>query len=266
MERANADDGTTLEYEVQGSGEPVVFIHGAHVADSFKLLMADAALKDFRLIRYRRRGYASGQAGSTASISQHAADCLALLKILDAVPAHVVGHSSGGVMAIQLALDAPEAVRSLTLLEPALLDVPSGPELLEQLAPTGQMYESGDKAAAVDTFMRVVCGNGYRVAVDAGLPGAMEQAVAVADTFWGVELPAVGSWSFSQEDASRIKQPVFAVLGGNSEAVWPGYGEIQQRLLEWLPQAKPFVLPRATHLLQMENPRDMAEALAGFLH
>jgi len=34
--------------------------------------------------------------------------------------------------------------------------------------------------------------------------------------------------------------------------------------LAWLPQAEPFILPGATHALQMQNPRGMAEALAGF--
>jgi pimeloyl-ACP methyl ester carboxylesterase len=41
--------------------------------------------------------------------------------------AHVVGHSSSAIMALQLALDAPDRVLSLALLEPALLAVPSGP-------------------------------------------------------------------------------------------------------------------------------------------
>ncbi len=266
MHRANID-GITLEYEVQGSGEPVVFIHGALIGDTFAPLMADPSLGGFRLIRYRRRGFAgSSRAEAPLSIAAQAADCLALIRSLDAEPAHVVGHSSGGAIALQLALDAPAAVRSLTLLEPALLAVPSGPHLFEQIeSGPVQMYEAGDKAAAVDGFLQIVCGTTYRAAAEKMLPQAMAQAVADADTFFRVELPSVGEWTFDREDAARIKQRVLAVLGANSEAVWPGWGEGHRLALEWLPQAEPFVLPRAAHLLQVENPQDMARGLAAFL-
>lgn len=267
MERADID-GTTLEYEVQGSREPVVFIHGAHMGDTYAPLMAEAALKDYRLIRYHRRGY-GGSSGPDGPIpvSGHAADCLALLRRLDAVPAHIVGHSSGGVIALQLTLDAPEAVRSLTLLEPALLEVPSGAALFEALGPSVQKYEAGDKAGAVDSFLRAACGKDYRRAVDTQIPGAFGQAAADADAFFTGELPAVGEWTFSREDAVRITQPVLSVLGANSDAAigLSVFGEIHERVLEWIPNAKPFVLPRAAHLLQVENPHDMAERLAAFL-
>jgi len=265
MERADID-GVTLEYEVRGSGEAVVFIHGAHIGDTFAPLMAEPTLGGFRLIRYHRRGFAgSSRAEGPLPIARQAADCLALMRMLDAEPAHVVGHSSGGAIALQLALDAPGAVRSLTLLEAALLAVPSGPQLAEQIERTVQMYEAGDKAGAVDAFLQAVCGKTYSAAADKVLPGAMEQAVADADTFFGVELPSVGEWTFNREDAARIKQPVLAVLGAESDAVWPGWGEGHKLLLDWLPQARPFVLPRAAHLLQVENPRDMAVGLAAFL-
>ena len=43
------------------------------------------------------------------------------------------------------------------------------------------------------------------------------------------------------------------------------YRERQDLLVGWLPDAEPFVLPGATHLLQVQEPRALAEALAGFL-
>jgi pimeloyl-ACP methyl ester carboxylesterase len=267
MERAKID-GITLEYEVQGSGEAVVFIHGAHMGDTYRPLMAEPALKGYRFIGYHRRGYAgSSWPGGPLSISEHAADCLALLRKVDAVPAHVVGHSSGAIIGIQLALDAPEAVRSLTLLEPALLDVPSGGALVEKLGASVPTYEAGDKAGAVDTFLREVCGKDYRRAVDAQLPGAIDRAAADADAFFTGEFPAVAEWTFAEEDAKRIKSPVLSVVGANTDATigLPTYSEIHQRVLDWFPNAKSFVLPGAAHLLQVENPRGMAEGLAAFL-
>jgi pimeloyl-ACP methyl ester carboxylesterase len=264
MQRANVN-GIALEYAERGSGEPVVFIHGG-LFESFRPLAEESSLKDqFRLIRYARRGYGGSEKIAAVPMSRQAGDCLALMRFLDAEPAHVVGHSSGGVIAIQLARDAPEAVRSLTLLEPALLDVPSGPKLFEQIAPAIGMYQSGDKAGANDTFMQAVAGKDYRTTIDTAFPGTMEQMVADADGFWAGEFPALGEWAFTREDAARIGQPVLAVVGTDCLTHWPSIAEGHQRLLEWIPQAKPFTLPRANHLLHMQNPHDMAVARADFI-
>jgi len=266
MQRAELNS-SILEYEVQGSGDPVVFIHGAHMGDTYKPLMAEAALKNYRLIRYHRRGYAgSSRPDEPLSIAEHAADCLALLRHLSALPAHVVGHSSGGVIALQLALDAPESVRSLALLEPALLEVPSGALLFEALGPSVQKYEAGDRAGAVDSFLSGVCGKDYRRIVESQLPGAFDQAAADSDSFFTGELPAVGEWTFTEKDAARIRQPVLAVMGANSDRDIgiPVFAEIQDRVLQWFPNARPFVLEGAAHLLQVENPKDTSDRLASF--
>ena len=264
MQRADVD-GITLEYEAQGSGDPVVFIHGA-LFESFGPMAEHPAVKDrFRLIRYNRRGYAGSTGDAAVSIAKQAADCAELLSTLGAKPAHIVGHSGGAIIALQLALDSPEAVRSLTLLEPPLPAVPSRDQLFEKIGQTVQMFEAGDRAGAFDTFMKAVCGERYRSAMEKALPGTIEQAITDAATFFNGEFQAAGEWAFSPEDAAHIKQPVLAVVGAESGAVWLGWDEGHKLLLEWLPQPKPFVLPRAAHLLQVENPHDMAVALADFL-
>src|SRR5919107_4405572 len=74
-------DGAELEYEVSGRGEPVVFIHGAFIADTFRPLLSEPSLRGhYRLILYHRRGYAgSSCASGPVSVAQQAADCRALL-------------------------------------------------------------------------------------------------------------------------------------------------------------------------------------------
>ena len=265
MERATID-GIELEYEVWGLGEPVVLVHGSHVADAFAPLLAEPVLTTcYRLISYHRRGFAgSTHSGAPVSIAQQAADCRALMQGLGVERAHIVGHSYGGVIALQLALDAPQAVHSLALLEPALLAVPSAPQFVEAMEPVLQMYQAGDKARAVDAFLQGACGPAYCRVLDRVLPGAFAQAVADADTFFLIEQPAIQEWTFTREEARRITRPVLTVLGADSEAVWPGFREGRDLLLVWLPQAEQFVLPRATHLLQVQNPRDMAEGLKAF--
>jgi pimeloyl-ACP methyl ester carboxylesterase len=257
--RRAALDGTELEYEVRGAGPPVVLVHAGVFADWFDPLLEEPALGGrYRVVSYHRAGYAgSSRPIGPVGIARHAAHCRALLRHLGIERAHVVGHSSGGNIGLQLALDAPEAVHSLALLEPALLAVPSPP----QVAGAVERYRAGDRAGAVDTFMRAVGGPAYRAVLDRTLPGAFDQAVADADTFFGQELPALRQWPFTREDARRVTQPVLAVVGARSE---PVFAERHELLRAWLPHVEPFVLPEATHLLHLENPRGMAQALAAF--
>jgi pimeloyl-ACP methyl ester carboxylesterase len=263
-----AIDGTALAYEVSGSGEPVVFIHGALIADAFPPLLAEPALRErYRLIHYHRRGYGGSAPGATSvDLARQAADCRALLDHLGVPRAHVVGHSLGGTIALRLALDAPERVHSLAVLEPALVLGASAQPYREAIARNQQRYRAGDAAGTVDEFLQVRFGPGYRAAfLDRAVPEAFAQAIADAGTAFERDMPAVGEWAFTQAEAQRISQPVLAVLGSESEALWPRFGETHRLLLRWLPQVEEYVLPGATHALQLQNPRDMAAALADFL-
>jgi pimeloyl-ACP methyl ester carboxylesterase len=265
MNRAQID-GSTLEYEVRGTGEPIVLVHGSHIADAFAPLLAESVLTErYRLILYHRRGFAgSTHPDGPLSIVQQAADCRALMQHLGVSCAHVVGHSYGGAIALQLALDAPPAVHSLALLEPALLTVPSAPQFMEALRPVLQMYETGNKTGAVDSFLRAVVGPEYRSVLDRMLPGAFAQATTDADTFFRIELPALEQWRFTQAEAGRITQPVLTVLGGDSCTLWPGWLEVHQLVQTWFPQAEAFVLKGTTHGLQLIDPKGMAAGLADF--
>jgi len=265
MQRARVD-GAELEFEVTGTGEPVLLIHGAWIAEAYAPLCAEPSLSPYRLVRYHRRGYAgSTPVRAPFSLAQQAADCRALLEHLGIRRAHVVGHSSGGLIALRLALDAPQVVHSLVLLEPALLDVPSGALLAEAFGPALERYGAGDKEGAADRFLRWAIGPHYRAWLDRLIPGAYEQLVADADTVMGVELPSLQEWYFTRDDARRITQPVLGVVGAESASFWPGWNEVQERLREWLPQTEPFVLAGANHALEERDPRGVADAMAPFL-
>jgi pimeloyl-ACP methyl ester carboxylesterase len=265
LERATLD-GLELEYELRGSGEPVVLIHWGLCAAWAEPLMHEPALADrYRLLRYHRAGFAgSDRIQGPISIGEHAAHCVRLMRQLVIERAHVVGHSSSAVIALQLALDSPECAQTLVLME-AARPVPSTEAqtafLREFVQPAVEQYRHGDKAGAVDTFFRGVFGSEYRAALDRGIPGAFEQAVADADAFFMQELPALQRWEFTSEDASRITQPVLAVLGENSA---PTFDERRELLLSWLPNVEPFDLLDATHLLHLQNPRAMATGLTDF--
>jgi pimeloyl-ACP methyl ester carboxylesterase len=265
MERARID-GTELEYEVAGTGEPVVFIHGSLIADAFRPLLSEPVLADrYRLILYHRRGYlGSSRTPGPDNVARQAADCRELLRHLGVGRARVVGHSYGGAIALQLALDARDVVHSLALLEPALAVGESAQGYRDAIARGEQRYREAGAVVVVDEFLQARFGTAYRGGLDRVLPGAFAQAVADAGTAFEQEMPGLREWSFTEVQARRITQPVLAVLGGDSDALWPRFGETNRLLLAWLPNAERFVLPGAAHGLQMQNPRVMAEALADF--
>jgi pimeloyl-ACP methyl ester carboxylesterase len=259
-------DGVTLEYDEVGSGEPLLLIHGGLIAaDSFVPLLAESSLASrWRMIRYHRRGYVgSSSASAPFTIGQQAADARALLGHLGIARAHVAGHSYGGAIAIQLTLDAPDLVGSLALLEPALASAVEPPEeFLEAIGSASSKYQGGDRAGAVDAFLSFVLQPEYRPLLDKNLPGAFDQAVADIGTPFRVELDALFNWSFTAEDAARIRQPVLSVIGEESG---PMFDEGHKLIQQWIPHAEELRVPQANHALQFMNPRAVAEGLADFL-
>jgi pimeloyl-ACP methyl ester carboxylesterase len=258
-------DNIVLEYEVFGTGAPVVTIHGALIADTFRPLAAESALVPYQVITYHRRGYAgSVQSAGPIRAEQQAADCLALLRYLRVERAHVVGHSFGGSIALQLAVQAPEVVHSLVLLEPALFVGESAAAYRASLERGAQRYRSEDPAVVVDEFLRARWGGPeYRAALDRVLPGAFAQAVADAGATFEGDIGLL-DWRFGETEARRIVQPTLCVLGGESEALSPRFGEAHRLLLAWLPAAEGFVLPGVMHFLQLEDPHSTANVLAAF--
>jgi len=197
-------------------------------------------------------------------MAAHAAHCHQLMRQLGITRAHIVGHSSSVPVALQLALDAPDAVHTLTLMEAARPAAPTDAERqfgTDIVLAALHRYHAGDKAAAVDIFFRGVLGPGYRAALDHGLPGAFEQAVADADAFFTQEMPALQQWPFTEHDAHRIPQPALAVLGTASPAM---FAKRQKLLLHWLPNAEPLDLPGLTHLLHAQDPAAVADGLTRF--
>jgi pimeloyl-ACP methyl ester carboxylesterase len=149
-------------------------------------------------------------------------------------------------------------------LEPAISALPGAPATSPAfIGEAIARYGAGDRVAAVDQFMRGVCGSNYRARIEAALPaGAFEQAVADADHFFRQELPALEAWRFGAEEAARIEMPVLIVAGAESS---PIFAQRQRLLREWLPRGEAFTLARAGHLLYVQQPGAMAAALAEFV-
>lgn len=264
--RTKAVNGVTLEYEVRGAGEPVVLIHAAPLADFFAPLMDQPALGAYRLVRYHRRGYAgSSRTAGRVTINDQSADLAGLLDDLGIEMAHIVGHSYGGLIALQLALDRPDLVGSIVLMEPALRTRAGGPasqDLTRRMAQGFQRYLEGGREGAVEGFLGAVCAPGYRELVERVIPGGWAQGVQDADTFFGIELPELQQWQFGEAEAERITAPTLSVLGANSD---PAFSEFDEMLRVWFPQMETVRLPEVDHMLHVQRPDLVATAMAEFL-
>ena len=259
-------NGVELEYEVTGSGEPVLLISPV-IADGFLPLVSEPALADrHQLIRYHKRGWSgSTDIGAPVSVAAPAADAAALLDGLGVPRAHIAGHSSGGAVALQLALDHPERVQTLALLELSLLKLPACDAFLDEAGRALAAYAAGDHARAVAMFMTTVSGldsSASRALLEDRIPDAVAQAVEDADTFFGVELPALIEWEFGPQQASAIDRPVLSVLGSETEPAWV---ETAEFLRVSLPDVEEFTVDGVGHLLHIQDAEPVARGMAEFL-
>ena len=266
MKKANVN-GRVWEYEVKGSGEPVLLISTGPIVDSFLPLFPEKALERYRLIRYRQRGLNGTNSGhAPVSFAEHAADAVALLGHLGVRHAHVAGHSTGAAIALQLALDRPDIVRTLALLEPPLVGAPSAGAFFEKAGPAVAAYGSGDRDGAMAGFLSLVCSLDWetcRKVIEQHVPGGVAQAMATknVDNFFGSYLPALTAWQFGAEQAASIAQPVLSVLGAETER-W--FMDGHQLLHSWFPQVEDCRIAGVAHLLHMQRPEPVARGVAEF--
>lgn len=119
-------NGVRLSYVEQGSGEPIVFVHGAFSDLRVWEPMREEIAKRYRFMAYTQRYFGTGpwpDDGKNFSVATDADDLVKFITALNVGPVHLVSRSRGGPIATAAALKNPSLVRSLTLHEPALLSV-----------------------------------------------------------------------------------------------------------------------------------------------
>lgn len=255
-----------LEYEIIGSGEPVLFVSPV-LADGFRPLLDHPSLAtSHQLIHYHRRGWVgSTHTPGPVSIEQHTADAAALLAHLGISTAHLAGHSSGAAVAAQLAIEHPDKVHTLTLLELSLLSLPEGQEFLAGAGPVFELYESGDHERAFAAFMSAVSGLDWdecRNTLEAHAPGVVGQSIKDADTFFGTELPSLAAWTLDPVQAGAIGQPTLSILGSETQPLWI---EVAGFLRSNLPDVQQVEIEGVGHLLHLQRPDPVASAISEFL-
>jgi pimeloyl-ACP methyl ester carboxylesterase len=247
-----------------GTGEPLLLVHGGLCGDWF--LPVARELRGYRVVRTHRAGYGrSRNLTGALTVLDHARHCADALRSLRIERAHVVGHSSGASVALQMAVTHPELVRSLVLIEPARpaapdeTTVPAMPRAMNAVA--GGRFDDG-----FDLFLRATCGPGYREAFvrQLGADGLAE-AMGSSAYFFGHELPAFTEWTFGEREIASVRQPVLLVDGAESVYFTAAYWQRNRALAGELPNADHTCVPGVTHAMPLQDPVAVARTIEGFV-
>jgi pimeloyl-ACP methyl ester carboxylesterase len=248
-----------LHCEMAGAGEPLLFIHGLGSCTEDWQPQVEAFRANYRTIACDLRGHGrSSKPHGTYSIEQFAADVAAVLAELRTGPAHVVGISLGGMVAFQLAVDAPALVRTLTI-------VNSGP------AVPAATFKQRLPLYVRLVYARLLGMRSMAIKIADGLFPRPEQArlrdrfvarlVANDKACYLASLKAIfAGWSVADRLAD-IRCPVLAVASDNDYTPVA----LKQAYVARLPNARLVVVSDARHALPMEKPREFNDALAAFL-
>jgi pimeloyl-ACP methyl ester carboxylesterase len=265
-------NGETLEYREIGKGEPLVLVHGSASDCRTWHLQQEAFAERFRVINFSRRYHWPNSPipdGTDYSMDEQVADLLALVRSLDAVPAHLVGHSYGAFLCLLVAMQDVSLVRTLVLAEPPAITLfvsstPKPLEILKLLAtrprtaaaiikfgakgvsPASKAFRDGDLEAGIRTFGDAVFGpGGYK-----RLPEPRKSQVNDNLSNIKAELLGSGFVPLEAKALQRINVPTLLVTGEKSIGL---FHRLTERLWELLPRAERIEIPRASHMMHEDN-------------
>lgn len=259
-------DGIDVAHEISGHGEPLLLVHGSNLATGLAPLAAALGepAPSLRTIRYHRRGM-TGSTGRAwpISIARQAADALGLLDALGLDRAHVLGYSSGAVIALEAALCAPDRILSLTLLEPILTEVPGWADFSAGMAPILALYEAGDMAGAAHATFAGMAGPNWRDLIATAGPDAIELAERDTEVFYRAELPALTGWTLDAQRATALRAPVLSVVGDHEGT--PFFAQGRALLHQHFPHCQDADIPGTDHMMHLQAPGAVAAAVRGFV-
>ncbi len=257
--RAN---GLDLYYAEAGRGAPILWLQGLgadHRAWSAQL--ARFGQENRCLAPDNRDVGRSGRWPLPYTMADMAADMAALLRALDAAPAHVIGLSLGGAIAQHLALDAPDVVRSLCLVSSFARQSPRQRDLLLSWK---EIYARVDVAtfyrqANVWLFSDRFYENPRNVENLARYTasGTVQEPAA-----FGRQVDAALGHD-TRDRLNAVRAPTLVVCGAN-DILAPPY--LSAELAEAVPGAQLAVVPDAAHSVNLEHQREFTRLVRDFLH
>lgn len=266
--------GITLHYIEEGSGPPVVFVHGS-IGDYGYWSNQVAAFSDrYRAIAYSRRYDFPNTNPTTAGYSAivDADDLAAFIRSMHLGKVYLIGHSYGALTALFLAAEHPELIRAVVLAEPPAVSLlqhlpagqaPKGEAMFADIQarmvqPMKVAFAAGERDRGVGIFINYVFND----------PGAWQKmtpsdrADIMRDAHeWDVMMTS-GTF-FPEIDPAAIRRiavPVLVMSGGVS---YKFLAYIDQEIVRLIPNSRSIVYPDAGHQMWYKYPvlcREDAEA------
>ncbi len=262
MQRARVN-GVELVYEIHGTGEPLVLIHGAQSDRSIFSGMLTDFTDQFEVLTYDQRG--SGQSEKPDveyTMGMIADDTAALMDHVGFSSAHIYGVSMGGMIAQELAIRHATHVRSLVL----GCTTPGGPKAVSLEGEAIQSSHSTEELSAEE--------RGKALAETAFTKGYIqhhpELIPALIEARRKQPLDPVGfahrmQAAYAHDTYERLAQiacPTLVITGKDDALIaWQN----SKLLAEHIPAAELVLLEPAGHVFWVEQPAQSKEAILGFL-
>lgn len=255
-------NGTTLYYELQGKGFPVVFVSGGGILDRRGWeLQFEVFAKHYKAIRYDIRGL--GKSARPQKSFSHSEDLYALLKFLKIKRAHLVGLSMGGAIVIDFALEHPDMVDHLVLAASGLSDDVKAGANMQGLAVLEQMT----KQQGLERLIEVMLGLPF--VITQGNESAKERIrtnyLDNRDVFES-GFPVYMLWEPTRPAASaRLPEVRAKTLIVRGDADNPVYSELTDKIIQGVKHAKVVVIRGGTHFINLDKPQEFNEDTLAFL-
>lgn len=247
-----------------GEGPPIVLLPpGASSASAWKRVVETIG-PNYRTIAVNPAGY-----GETAPVDGPTAltvddEAAAVLAIISGIPdkVHIVGHSYGGVVALQTALRTPERFCSLTLIEPAtyaVLAEAGAPDLANTVEAVNFAFIRDVRAGARETALAdyIDFYNGQSGAWAAMGERAQGKLLAVADNVVA-GLSASHNNTLTLADYAAITLPTRIASGALTD---PLHAFLAQAIAKSISNASHQIVPGAGHMLSLTHPSETAEII-----
>lgn len=252
-----------LQCEVDGAGEPVVFVHGGFTDRDAWRFVAPGLAEDFHVVTYDRRGHSRSDRGAgPATRRAEENDLIGLVDALGLAPVHLVGSSYGGSIVLGVAARRPELVRTVVAHEPALLDVVVDPGLEDVkslMAAVGGQLAAGDLVGGTRRFVEeLILGPGWW----AQLPDATRD-VMVANAATIVDMLDDPDWaSLDVDELAAAGVPVL-LTDGDASPSW--LRRIVASLAALAPDAARRTYTGAGHMPHITHPEDLEAAVRSWV-
>jgi len=255
-------NGHNTYYDICGNGPPLVLIAGLASDSQSWQTVIPLLSAHFTLILPDNRGAGrSTQTGISISIADMAEDCAALLKHLGLPAAHLVGHSMGGMVAMEWAARHPEQVCTLTLAATAPSISSRNRMLLNNLA---EMLETGLKTELwlAQLFQWLFTDKFFenKTLVKIALQYAIDYPYPQSAEAFRNQIEAISAY-----DGRPVMKEINArtlLLHGRDDIMF----NIQQvKIMLDIPDSRLIVIPDAAHSIHLEQPSVFSGQLLEFI-